>query len=222
MSHVEAWLHYVGRKTYRNCDYFEQEAKRLGVQRAVPFYMLKNFKWGERVLLATWLYDKENQRGSAEVFGYFTVDSIVQNLPKEVVDKLLQKLDVESVSSGESTFERRRCGDYSIRSTIFVRDSVEDLAEKAKEACRECGVDPNDFKWFLRGSYTPVESFLMTPARFTRSYIKVSFVSTEGDAEPTESKKSLVWIYDYRQRGYVKKSELTKFGSEVLTKYFKV
>ena len=195
----EFWLHYIGKHIYP-IDRFEREARRLGVQRAVPFYMIKRFRWGDRILLA------QHVDGSAEVFGYFTVEAIVNSLPENAKKLLAEKLKIISISSGPK-YERRFCGGYTIGSTLVIADSIEQFFEKAKKACKEAGVDPNKVKWFLRGKYKRLRnSILLKPAKFTRSYIKVKIEGLHLDSEVLE-RGALIWIYNYRKRKYFKKGE---------------
>jgi len=213
---ADFWIHYVGKGLY-SIERFEAEVKRYGVQRAIPFHMIKNFHWGDTVLLAHWTYDKGENYGYAEVFGYFTVDSIVQNLPEEIKEKLVEKLEVVSVESENPKYENRVCGGYFLGAKIYVKDSIESLVDKVKRTCEECGVDPNSFKWFLRGRYTPMKSFILSPAKFTRSYMKISIEDL--NLPLTETDGSLVWIYDYKQRTYLRKKDIRALGSETLDNY---
>ncbi|MBW2675667.1 MAG: hypothetical protein JRD89_20050 [Deltaproteobacteria bacterium] len=194
------WLHYVGKRLY-SIDHFEKEARRYGVQRAVPFYQIRKFRWGDRILLAHWL------DGNAEVFGYFTVEAITHNLPDEVTEELIDKLDVISISKGTPKYERRFCGGYYIGGSVLIKNSVEDLHGKIKEICERSGIDPNSVKWFLRGKYTKlVNSVVLSPAKFTRSYMKVEIEGLDLDSADLSS-GVLVWVYNYTQRKYFRKGE---------------
>jgi hypothetical protein len=194
------WLHYVGRHLY-SLERFEREAGRYKVQRAVPFHMIKGFRWGDRILLAHWV------KGSTEIFGYFTLESVVHNLPEDVGKRLLEKLDVDHVSSGPPSYERRFCGSYYVGGTAFIRDSVEELYEKAKKACGEAGFNPCEAKWFLKGRYVKLSTpILLTPAKFTRSYVKVELHDLDLDSVG-DAGGALVWVYDYRRREYFRKGE---------------
>ena len=195
----EFWIHYIGKHIY-SIKRLEREAKRYGVQRAVPFHMIKKFRWGDRILLAHRLGK------DAEVFGYFTVESITHNLPDSVVDKLLRELNAVYISS-EPVYERRFCGGYYIGGVALVDSSIEEFYEKVKEVCKEFGIDPNKVKWFLRGRYTRLKNtIILSPAKFTRSYMKVEIEDLSLEPENLE-KGVLVWVYNYKRRKYFRKGE---------------
>lgn len=140
-------LHYVGKGMY-NVTSFENEAKRLGVQRALSFSQLKTLKFGEPVLLARFIQEQKVMEidlkqippkltgkelkpipAQAEIFGYFTVDGISHNLPKEVCAALYDKLDiVETVDEPFSV--SRACGSYSVGGVAYIKDTLETLLKK--------------------------------------------------------------------------------------------
>jgi len=214
----EYWLHYIGKGLY-SIDVFEREAKRFGVQRAIPFHMLKKFKWGDIILLAHWLRD-ENGEGQAEVFGYFIVKGISHDLPTEIKEKLREKLDIVSISSpGKIKYENRACGGYFLGLIIYVNDTPEDIEAKTKEVCKELGYDPNKSKWFLRGPYQPLnKTILLKPAKFTRGYIRVPIEGFNPQTLHLET-GTLIWIYNYKQRTYLRKRDLHGLGSEPLDNF---
>lgn len=140
-------LHYVGKGMY-NITSFENEAKRLGVQRALSFSQLKTLKFGDVILLARFIPEKPvmeidlkqippkltgKQLSSippqAEVFGYFTVDGISHNLPKEETQTLTNKLDIVEVDNTPFGVSRA-CGSYSVGSVAYIRDNLETLLQK--------------------------------------------------------------------------------------------
>lgn len=208
----EYWLHYVGRNLY-TIDHFEKEAKHYSVQRAIPFHMIKNFHWGDIILLAHYSY------GQAEVFGYFRVESVVNNLPEEVQKDLLESLDVVSVSSSPR-YERRLCGGYFVGGNAIINDSIQQMIEKIISTCQKHGIDPAKHKWFLRGPYVAINSFILDPAKFTRSYMRITIEDLDlHDLQVNKLSGALVWIYDYKQNKYLRKSDLRAFGCPPLDDY---
>ena len=214
----EYWLHYVGKGLY-SIDKFEKETKRFGVQRAIPFYMLKKFQWGDIILLAHWVKTEDN-KGQAEVFGYFIVNSITHNLPKDINKELLEKLDVVSIASPGTKYENRACGGYFLGSITYVKDNPDDIEAKTKEVCKEMEINPNNFKWFLRGPYRPLKrTILLKPAKFSRGYFKVSIEKFSPDTLRETEPGSLIWIYNYKQRTYLRKRDLHSLGTEPLDNF---
>lgn len=128
-------LHYVGQGLYK-IQYFETEAKKYGVQRAVPFTQLKNLKFGIPILLARYIPTqyKGNKKikPQAEIFGYFTINGISHNLPKPTTEQLTEKLDIIKVDNTSSSVSRA-CGSYSIQNTTYINDSLSDLKSKIEE-----------------------------------------------------------------------------------------
>ncbi|MEM4534981.1 MAG: hypothetical protein QW764_02935 [Desulfurococcaceae archaeon] len=216
----EFWFHYVGRGLY-SIDNFIKEAKRHGVQRAVPFHMIKKFKWGDRVLLAHWISGPERGKGQAEIFGYFTVESVVTNLPQDVEANLIGNLKVvEIVETKKPIFEHRLCGTYFIGGVAYVDEPLDSLAKKAHSVCRSSGVDPNKYKWFLRGPFRAIPTLVLMDAKFVRGFVRVNIQGLDLEAlKNPPPAHSLVWIYDYKQRTYLRKKDLRAFGCETLDCY---
>jgi len=180
ITESEYWLHYVGTGLYK-IEVFAREAVKHGVQRAVPFSMLKRFEFGTPILLA---YYRE---GKAEVFGYFNVNGLTHNLPKEVYEDLLETVDVVRLDN-TSVSVSRACGSYTVGSTAYIDETLESLVEKIKQACEKHGVDPNKFKWFINGRYYPFKnSFVLTPAKFTRGYMRVKIKDLDIQRQQIES-----------------------------------
>jgi len=206
---AEFWLHYVGSGLYKR-EVFEREAVKYGVQRAVPFSMLKRFEFGASILLA---YYRE---GKAEVFGYFNVNGLTHNLPKEVYEDLLETVDVVRLDN-TSVSVSRACGSYTVGSTAYIDETLESLVEKIKQACERHGVDPKKFKWFLTGRYHPFKTgFVLTPAKFTRSYMKVDIEGLDIRRQEGESER-LLWVFDYERRTYLSKRERGALLSQKIT-----
>jgi hypothetical protein len=208
---MEYWLHYVGRRLY-NVDSFVEEAKRYGVQRAVAFHRLRSFNWGDKVLLAVYL------KQDAEVFGYFIVEGLVHNMPPELCEKLVSQLDVVAVKDTPSRFERRRCGSYYLGGGVMVRDSLESIFEKILQLCKENKVNPNSFKWFLKGPFKDLPSILLSPAKFFRGYNKID-IDLNLD-KPESLATEIVYIYNYRRRGYLRKRDEVALGQKPIESYF--
>jgi len=137
-------LHYIGKEMY-NIDVFEREAQRHGVQRAVSFSQLKTLKFGIPVLLASYIKpipttntEQISKKGissvlpSAEVFGYFTLDGISHNLPKDLSQLLQSKLSI--IKTEESPFSvSRACGSYSVGSITYIKEDLSTLLKKIQE-----------------------------------------------------------------------------------------
>jgi len=221
----EYWLHYLGKSLY-TLDRVRREASRIGVQRAIPFTVLKSMSWGTPILLATWqgVRDSDGKvslsRGIANVHGYFTVESLVHNLPKEIAEKLWQVLNILTFS-GSPHREERYCGSYTVSGVAVVVDSLEDIVDRIEEICKEHGLDPRKFKYFIRGSFTEFKRpITLFPAKFTRGYMRVEIKGLE--LRETLDEGRVIWIYDYSQRAYVSAKDVAALESVKLTEWMSV
>lgn len=140
-------LHYIGKGLYK-INFFEREAKKYGVQRALSFSQLKQLKFGEPILLARFIPEQkvmeidlkqippkltgkelETIPSQAEIFGFFTVDGISHNLPKERTNQLYDKLNI--IKTVDELFSvSRACGSYSVGGVAYIKDSLETLLKK--------------------------------------------------------------------------------------------
>jgi len=215
---MKYWLHFIGNRLY-GIKRFIAEARRLGVQRAVPFHQLKHFRYNDVVLLAT--YNKIEDEDVAHVFGYFRITGLVYNL-EEANEKLLEKLDiVKTVDCGGKT-ETRACGSYCVGSAYIVNDDLPEIYEKAKETCKEAKVDPNKYKWFLKGPLIVLdEPVILRGQKFFRGYRQVEIEGLE-IPKPSGESRYLIWIYDYKQRKYLPKRERDRLDHVLLDEFITI
>jgi len=200
---AEFWLHYIGSKLYP-ISRFEHEARRLGVQRTIPFHQLKNFRWGTPILLAVHIPSKNGGEGQAEVFGYFVVSGLTTSFSLEGLPIRMRK-----VSEGGHT-ESRACGSYTVGASYAVEEDLPEICEKIANYCKERAIDPNAYKWFLKGEYHRLEyGVILNPAKFARGYMKVKIKGAEGLDKllSTAETPTAIYICDYKRRQYLPKRE---------------
>jgi len=177
---VKALLHFVGHATYDE-RLFKLEAKRFGVNRALPPGLAYKLRPGDIVLLAF------KYRGGARVFGYMVVRGYT------VPASLLGKLSGVACSS-TSIVEPRACGTITIVATCRVDDW-----DRVVEALRRTG----KVKVFVYGDFYEVEPFVI-PRRFTMSGTWVDI-----DRElPAQVREVILRAYDsgtYAKRPYTSK-----------------
>ena len=208
---TEYFLHFVGQGLY-SPDTFEREARRYGVQRAVTFWTLKSLNWGDKILLARFINTSEKKPkkiGQAEVFGYFTLNGLTHNLPKELTQTLHSKLDVLGELSAQGTISRA-CGSYSISGAVTISDSLPQLIQKIEETLKEAQLNANTFKWFLYGEYEGLTPFILQPVTFARGLNPVDVEHLNLQAQKFET-ANLIWVRDYRQRTYMNKLMKERF-----------
>ena len=199
---------------------FLAESKRLGVQRAVQFYQLQNFKWGDPIFLAEHVVvnDKSGEKplSTAVGFGYFQVESLVYQLPDQVKEKIAENLTIVSLVQS-SGLETRACGSYMMAGGYEVTDSLQDIVGYITEACKGCGVEPRGFKYFLRGSIHVLDDpVIIHNQPFFRGYKKIDLP----DFKVTRPKgKKVLNIYNYNRRMYLKKKEREAMDSILLDEF---
>ena len=142
---MSTYLHYVG--GLYTPEKFVEEAKRIGVSRRIPLRSIRNLKWGDEVLCATWEpykavlieggEEKEHsagfKEGKARVFCSFKVTRLFVEDP-DINYVLLAELHfirgkvLKEVSSGVMQVERE-CGTYYVSGSVLVSASIEEIYE---------------------------------------------------------------------------------------------
>lgn len=212
---MELLMTMVGAGLYGH-ERFERESKRLGVQRAMQFYMLQNIKFGDPILLAEHVVDGKKE--AAVGFGYFRVEGFVNQLPEEIKEKVHEKLHIIS-DIKPAGLQQRACGSYMDAGGWVVTDTLEQIVGYIKDACEELNQDPNKFKYLLRGSFVKLEDpAIIHSQRPFRGYKKVNLPDLVL-ARPSGKKKQVVNIYDYSRRMYFKKKERVAFDSTLLDEF---
>ena len=218
---------YIGKGLYSKAQ-FEDEAKENGVARAMPARVVHTLKWGDAILVAQWLPDREKQDqfkqeqmsiiegeepkkkfrrfGAAEVFGYFNVTGLNMNAPDEMKKMLASRLKVTGMIDHGPAGKRvtRRCGSYGVAVTYFVEDTIAEILDKAAEVEKEVGAV---FKWFVTGKLERIEpNVTLDPAKFSRGVVKVD---VEGDLFMQAGKFSpgVSFIFNYERKSYQPKKE---------------
>lgn len=123
------WLHFIG-KQYYTMNAFETEARDLQVSRRIALDKLKKMKFGDKI----YLFQKARKAHNSTMFGYFTFERILGQLP----DSLIQELTdvgyiLSGVADGQGDSVVRGCGSYimGLGYTIHGIDAPA-LAEKLK------------------------------------------------------------------------------------------
>lgn len=115
-------LHFIGSQYYTR-ESFEYESIKYGIQRAIPFHLLKNLSFDENILLAN--YIKPN---SAEVFGILNFNRIVTTMSPDYIKKAFAT-PIGNIDVTETTF-KRVCGSYENEMLIYdVDKTVQELYE---------------------------------------------------------------------------------------------
>ena len=216
---MKYYLHYVasGKTGIYGKDVFIEEAKRIGVNRSLPYFLIKKLKWGDKILLANFearhigeeikvndeLYiDRKFQDGVANIFGYFIVSGLNLSASHELKERLYKKLDIVS-SNGMPKAIKRSCGSYVVSASHIVKNELSDIIEKAQILSKEMN---EKIKYFVGGSFYELQG-KVGGINFSRSLIEVEF-SEVNNIE--EIQTQVGFIQNYNKRGYVPIKERTK------------
>ena len=220
MTEHEYLMHYVGSGLY-GIRRFINEAKRIGVQRAIPFNMLRHVKWGEPILLADHKkvpVTPDEKMPVAMVFAYFKVDSLSYQLDPDVKEKLLSKVTIVSSSMPQREHEQRACGSYDVGMSFEIKESIEEVVQKIEEACLECKKSINNFKYFLKGEIKVLDApIIMRNTKFNRGYRKVTLDGLKLDKE--KPKKALFFLNNYSRRMYMTKDDEKAYDNVLITEF---
>lgn len=212
-------LHYVGSKLYSE-KVFIEEAKRLGVNRCLPLRQLKSIKFGDKILLATYVpkaikqeqillgesqeaqtFDKrKNKRdGTAKVFGYFTVSCINLHAPDSFKIALTSQLNIVETKDNNALFIRQ-CGTYILGMSHIITNSLNEVVSKIERLMLERN---EKVKVFVSGEFTELNAEI-SPINFSRTVIAVEVV----EQIPFKDVLNVIgYIYNYEKRLYIKKYE---------------
>jgi hypothetical protein len=199
------YLHYVGNGLYPEGE-FIKESKKYGVNRCFPLRIIKNLKWGERILLATFQKDANSEvlkGGTANVFGYFVVNGI--NIVASEHYKEQLKLSFKEGTTVDHPMEEvyRRCGSYIITNRYYIMETIPEVVEKIKTISDRM---KEPVKVFVTGKFYDYERTI-TPISFSRSVVRV-----EGDMNlGSEATLTHVgFLSTYNKRSYITKKALAE------------
>lgn len=213
------YLHYVGSKLYPK-EVFIKEAETVGVNRCFPIPLIKNLKWGDKILLGIYhpkeikqietqltiegKEEKQDRRknksnGKAEVFGYYIVTGLNLVASDEFKMKLMAQLNIVK-STEKNQPVNRQCGSYVMGTSYTVTDDISDIIKKAQDLERDFKTEK--IKFFVAGIFKKL-TLDIEPINFTRALIPVT-LETELALEDLEFLKEVGIILNYSKRAYIK------------------
>ena len=201
---MKVLLHYVGKATY-NEELFKKEARRYGVNRALPKALALKLKPGDIVLLAF------KVKEGAKVIGYMVVSGYT--LPNDIAKKVGE--DIVDWQEGPAVIEHRGCGTIIISGKGYVKD-WDALVERLKS------IEEN-FKIFVAGKFYELQPFILNK-KFTMSGI---WIDVEKEL-PKERVEPLLRVFDekrYQREPYrtdeEKRKLLEKYRNKNLLEWLK-
>lgn len=140
---------------------------------------------------------KNKKGGTANVFGYFQVNGINIQASDEFKHVLMSQLDIVSTNDNQTKVQRQ-CGHYTIGTSNVIKNSIEDIVDKAFTLSSEKG---EKVKFFISGQFSELKASIH-PVNFSRSIVEVDIDDT---LLPEEATLNVNFIYDYDKRRYIKK-----------------
>jgi hypothetical protein len=144
---------------------------------------------------------KNKKGGTAKVFGYFIISGLNMTASEEFKQNLTSQLEIVETNNNRIQYNRR-CGNYTIGISHIIKNSLEDIIEKAKNLSKQMN---EKVKFFVAGYFYPL-SLDLTPINFSRTLISVN-IETELNTVNNSYNKEVGFIYDYNKRAYIKKKE---------------
>lgn len=217
------WLHFIGSRVYGQ-DNFTFEAKRLGAQRAIASAILRQIKWGEKLLIATWIPQERStsewkrfNKGTGSIFGYMQVTRVVplfSEKQEEFMKALMSEMHVVRADySDAGASVERMCGSYTTGASFFVTDTIEEIVDAAVEIAKSAYVK---VRFFVAGAfYDMPNGMLELPnINFTRGYTRVNIPSIEALEKIEMEEIRVQSISNYGRRAYVKKEDKKRLLSD--------
>jgi len=178
-------VHFVGLRYYTVKSYVE-EAKRLGVSRALPVNVLKRFNWGDPIFLA--IHVKEQSEDGKEViptavvFGYFRIGWLQFKATPRVHQAVANdpRLNAKHYALPSVIHENRGCGEYDVVgvTTVGKEVTLPMLISVIREHAKRFG---DKVKVMVGGVFEEIDPPLkLRGVKFTQS---VTFVNLPDDAK---------------------------------------
>ncbi len=230
---MKYYLHYVGGKLYPK-EVFIKEAERIGVNRCIPMKMIKNLKWGDKILLGT--FNPGEQKKNCD-YCKKCGETICGN-DTEYLSCFEGKLDGRKNRSGG----RAEIFGYFIitglnlnasdefKKALAGRLEIVETKNNNTRIQRQCGSYILGNSYVVKDSISDIIkkaeqlkierkeetakffisglfrnlSLVIEPINFTRTLIPVE-LETELALEDLNFLKEVGLIYDYNKRAYIKK-----------------
>ncbi|MCW1309779.1 MAG: hypothetical protein QXP04_03720 [Candidatus Nanoarchaeia archaeon] len=190
-------LHFIGNSTY-SLELFIKEAKKYGISRALPFYLIRKFRSQDIILLAV----KDGEE--AKVFGYMIVEGF--SVPSELLEKILNETGAKFRIEVKNEQISRGCGSYVLTKVAYIEEGFEKVVEKLSEEYKV-----NKFKSFINGRLKLIKPFNLK-IKFFRG-IKYVDIPEEYSSEFVTPKIS--GISRYVHRGYTSEKEKKNLESRL-------
>jgi len=176
------------------------ESVKLGCNRSIPADVLSKIKWAEPVVVADWqsqeteLYGNHRRyvkpkdilarmdetkhcevyapKGCLIPFGYFTVDAVVPHgFTDDARERFNKTLDIVQFIDDTPTRVVRACGSYLMSGGCVVRDTIEQIVDKAENIAK---LHSQKLKWFVSGRFHEINTTPVEGVKYGRGFYKLS------------------------------------------------
>jgi ferredoxin len=146
-------------------------------------------------------------KGRLIPFGYFTVDAVVPHgFTDEAREELNKTLDIVQVLDDTPMRIVRACGSYIMCGGCVVRDTIEQIVDKAENIAK---LHSTKLKWFVSGRFHEINATPIDGVKYGRGFYKLA-VSIPKNVEGEI--KTVRYIGEYSKK---------KYASETLDKELK-
>mgnify|MGYP001564311100 CR=1 FL=1 len=151
-------VHFIGKGKYTP-ESFAEEAKKVGVSRALPLQVALGLEFGDKILLAM---DMSNCR--AYLFGGFVVSGFTPlNLTPEEKKAFFESIKIKKTNKVQELI-KRGCGTYILETEMVIEEN-----QPFKECLQKLKGIKKDAKILLNGVYFDLKKpFEYFPLCFTR------------------------------------------------------
>lgn len=209
---MKYFLHYVsnGKNGIYGKEVFIREANNIGVNRSLPYFIIKKLKWGDKILLATFQschagekvesLNRKFQDGIADVFGFFVISGLNLVASPILKRELYDQLDIKKSWNSPQTYQRS-CGSYCIEASYVVTNELADIIEKGQKIADRKN---EKIKYFVAGSFHELKTKI-EGVNFSRSIIEIELNSKLYDTP--KNWNCVGFIKDYNKNVYIPKKE---------------
>jgi len=190
---MKKFLHYVGGNY--TPEKFVEEAKRLGITRRVPPSAVRQFSFGDKVVVAYYNSGKPFAFAEFEINGIVLRGEVAQNIIAQLVLEGRCNINPNSVGSFE-----RECGEYEYATfEIDQNVTIHEIAYRAEQYAKQTGAE----LWFMLGGV--LTCVYDEPQKISEPFFRgFKLIESDGKAVP-HNKAVIIQVDNYERKEVIKK-----------------